>query len=245
MGSRRRESRRRSTKHGGDDRVEPDDGRQNLPPTRGLDCLGDIRVDQPQPSALTAPNSELRFVTAEIRHSNASQLQRSSRILTRLSFLTTRASASSNELAKYVEFLKEENKILRARVPRQIHTKPDERSRLIKFGKAAGRAVEELLTIVAPQTFYRWCREEDSGKKKANPKGGQRKPREIRELMVEIATTTSFGYCYLNPETLKGAAHDDCFSASFVWRSWSSRRVFCFSVAYCAYVLVGGLGSVA
>ena len=34
------------------------------------------------------------------------------------------ASASNNELAKYVEFLKEENKILRARVPGQIHTKP-------------------------------------------------------------------------------------------------------------------------
>ena len=41
------------------------------------------------------------------------------------------ASASNNELAKYVEFLKEENKILRARIPGQVHTKPDERSRLI------------------------------------------------------------------------------------------------------------------
>ena len=48
------------------------------------------------------------------------------------------ASASNNELAKYVEFLKEENKILRARVPGQIHTKPDERRRLIKLGKALG-----------------------------------------------------------------------------------------------------------
>ena len=28
------------------------------------------------------------------------------------------ASATNNELARYVEFLKEENKILRARVPR-------------------------------------------------------------------------------------------------------------------------------
>ncbi len=38
------------------------------------------------------------------------------------------ASASNNELAKYVEFLTEENKILRARIPDQVHTKPDERS---------------------------------------------------------------------------------------------------------------------
>ena len=102
------------------------------------------------------------------------------------------ASASNNELAKYVEFLKEENKILRARVPGQIPTKPDERSRLIKLEKALGQAIEELITLVAPSTFHRWCREEDSGKKKPNPKGGQRNPREIRELVIEIAKTTGF-----------------------------------------------------
>ena len=66
------------------------------------------------------------------------------------------ASASSNELAKYVEFLKEENKILRARVPGQIHTKPDERSWLVKLGKALGRAVEELITLVAPGEARDW-----------------------------------------------------------------------------------------
>ena len=33
------------------------------------------------------------------------------------------ASASDKMLASYVEFLKEENKILRARIPGQIHTK--------------------------------------------------------------------------------------------------------------------------
>ena len=48
------------------------------------------------------------------------------------------ASANNNELAQYVEFLKEENKILRARVPGQIHTKPHERSRFVKLGKALG-----------------------------------------------------------------------------------------------------------
>ena len=67
------------------------------------------------------------------------------------------ASASDSEMARYIEFLKEENKILRARVPGQIHTKPDERSRLVKLGKALGRAVEELITLVAPSTFYRVC----------------------------------------------------------------------------------------
>ena len=59
------------------------------------------------------------------------------------------ASASNNELARYVEFLKEENKILRARVPGQIHTKPHERSRLVKLGKALGQAIEELIALMA------------------------------------------------------------------------------------------------
>ena len=114
------------------------------------------------------------------------------------------ASATDNELAKYVQFLKEENKILRARVPGQIHTKSEERQRLLKFGKALGRAVEELITIVNPATFYRWVREEKSGKPKPkNPKGGQRKPKELRELVIQIATTTGFGYTRILGELRK------------------------------------------
>jgi len=105
------------------------------------------------------------------------------------------ASATNNELAKYIEYLKEENKTLRARIPGQIHTKPEERERLLKYGKVLGRAIEELITIVSPVTFYRWVREAKNGKPKStNPKGGQRKPREIRELVIEIAKTTGFGY---------------------------------------------------
>jgi len=40
------------------------------------------------------------------------------------------ASATNNELAKYVEYLKQENKILRARILGQIHTRRDERELL-------------------------------------------------------------------------------------------------------------------
>ena len=114
------------------------------------------------------------------------------------------ASATNNELAKYVEYLKEENKILRARIPGQIHTKPEERARLLKFGKVIGRAIEELMTIVSPSTFYRWVRDEklEKGKPK-NPKGGQRKPKEIRELVIQIAKTTGFGYTRIIGELRK------------------------------------------
>ncbi len=70
------------------------------------------------------------------------------------------ASATDRELAKYVEYLKAENKILRARIPGQIHTTAGERQKLIKLGKRIGRAIEELITIVTPTTFFRWHREE-------------------------------------------------------------------------------------
>ncbi|MCH7990534.1 MAG: hypothetical protein IID46_15440, partial [Planctomycetes bacterium] len=84
------------------------------------------------------------------------------------------ASATDRELAKYVEYLKHENKILRDRAPEQVHTTFEERQTLLKFGKPIGRAVEELISIVSPATFYRWVREEKNGKSKPkNPKGGQ------------------------------------------------------------------------
>lgn len=118
------------------------------------------------------------------------------------------ASAADRELAKYIEYLKEENKILRERIPGQIHTKPSERERLIKFGKALGRAIEELITIVSPSTFYRWLRDGEE-KSVKNPKGGQRKPREIRELVILIAKTTGFGLTRIIGELRKSS------------RSWS------------------------
>ena len=81
------------------------------------------------------------------------------------------ASATDNELAKYVEYLKHENKILRARIPDQIHTTYQERQTLMKYGKVIGRAIEELISIVSPTTFYNWVRNEKNGKPKPkNPK---------------------------------------------------------------------------
>ena len=104
------------------------------------------------------------------------------------------ASSTDRELAKCVEYLKHENKILRARLPKQVHTTDEERQTLLKYGQAIGRAIEELITIVSPATFYRWVREGKGGKcKPKNPKGGQRKPKKLRELVIRIAEETGFG----------------------------------------------------
>ena len=54
--------------------------------------------------------------------------------------------------------------------------------------KALGQGIEEIITLVTPATFYRWLRDENEPVAK-RPKGGSRKPREIRELVIEIART--------------------------------------------------------
>tara|TARA_R110002020_G_scaffold164986_1_gene352158 strand:+ start:1348 stop:1701 length:354 start_codon:yes stop_codon:yes gene_type:complete len=73
------------------------------------------------------------------------------------------ASSTNSELAKYVDCLKVVNKILRARIPRQIHTKLEGRERLLKYGKAIGRTIEELISIVSPATFLALkCKPEES-----------------------------------------------------------------------------------
>ena len=41
------------------------------------------------------------------------------------------ASATDSELAKYVEYLKRENEVLRARLPKRIHTTKEERKKLL------------------------------------------------------------------------------------------------------------------
>ena len=66
------------------------------------------------------------------------------------------ASATEKELARHVQYLKEENQILRSKLPRRITVTPKERRRLLKFGEPLGAAIKELVTIVSPRTFGRW-----------------------------------------------------------------------------------------
>ena len=53
-------------------------------------------------------------------------------------------ASAIDELAKCVEYLKQENKILRARIPGEIHTRLAELQQLLKYGKVIGRAIEFL-----------------------------------------------------------------------------------------------------
>ena len=76
--------------------------------------------------------------------------------------LTLIANATESELAKYIEYLKVENQILRDRLPKKIDTTPAGREKLLKVGNPLGSKVKRLISIVTPRTFYRWVQESEN-----------------------------------------------------------------------------------
>lgn len=68
------------------------------------------------------------------------------------------AGATQNELALQVRYLKVENEILRSKLPARVTVTEKERNRLAKFAAELGSAINELLSIVHPDTLRRWIR---------------------------------------------------------------------------------------
>lgn len=83
----------------------------------------------------------------------------------------------------------------------EIHTKPQERARLLQFGRPLGMAIKELITIVTPQTFFRWIRESKRKKQPSKTRGTKRQ--DLRELVLRIAKETGFGYTRILGELRK------------------------------------------
>lgn len=85
------------------------------------------------------------------------------------SFFVKLATATDWELARQIQYLKVENRILRDKLPKRITVTALERQRLLKFGKPLGAAIRALITIVSPCTFTRWLNGESDTGKKASP----------------------------------------------------------------------------
>jgi putative transposase len=71
------------------------------------------------------------------------------------SLLALFTQATDRELGRMVRYLKEENRILRARLPERINVTTKERNRLLRFGRDLGAAIKDIVTIVSPGTFLR------------------------------------------------------------------------------------------
>ena len=106
------------------------------------------------------------------------------------------ASATHQELARQVRYLKVENQVLRSKLPSRLTITLAERHRLAKFGARLGRALREVVTIVAPSTFLRWIREfRNRASKPPSKRGRRRTPEQIRRLILKLARENGWGYC--------------------------------------------------
>jgi len=118
------------------------------------------------------------------------------------------ASATRQELARQVAYLKEENRILRARLPERIVATPQEKKRLLRAGRRLGAQLKELMSFVSYQTFRRWIREAEESHTKSKPAsnrkpGRPRTPEEVRDLIIQMRKDTGFGYTKLMGELRK------------------------------------------
>lgn len=121
------------------------------------------------------------------------------------------ASVTRQELARQVAYLKEENRILRARLPKRIVTTTQERARLLKVGRKLGTQLRELMSIASYESFCRWVREKEGtttkpGKaavKATRKPGCSKTPDEIRKLVIKIRKESGFGYTRILGELRK------------------------------------------
>lgn len=116
-------------------------------------------------------------------------------------------TSSDKDLRQMIDYLKEENKILRSKLPKQITLTPRERNRLLRFGSKLGSKIRELITIVTYRTFNRWKADtkpsEDEKKKTKRKPGRPRTPEEIKELVLKIARELNTGAARVHGEMKK------------------------------------------
>lgn len=126
------------------------------------------------------------------------------------SLLLMIAGSTQRELARQVRYLKVENEILRSKLPARITITPKERQRLLKFGAKLGKAIHQLVTIVAPSTFLRWIREDKRAGRKGTmvaPRGRRRTAEDIRKLIIKLAKENAWGYARIVGELKKLGIH--------------------------------------
>ena len=116
------------------------------------------------------------------------------------------AGMLNEQQQQIIEYLKEENRILRAQIgDRRLRLSDDDRRRLAAKGKALGRRVlGEICCIVTPETILRWHRKLTAIKYDGSANRRPGRPRvmeEIRRLTVRMAIENpGWGY-----ERIQGA----------------------------------------
>jgi putative transposase len=114
------------------------------------------------------------------------------------------AGATNKQLARQVTYLKVENKILRSKLSARVTVTAQERNRLVRFGSKLGKALDQLVSIVHPDTLRRWIREARNQRKLKPAKVGRKPTAEsIRKLIIKLARETGWGYTRILGELKK------------------------------------------
>ena len=103
------------------------------------------------------------------------------------------AGADHAALARQVEYLVVENRILRSKIPGQIRLTERERQRLTRFGRAVGPAMKDLISVVKYKTFVGWLSPRRRGRKAHCRPGRPRTVESVEQLVIRIARETGWG----------------------------------------------------
>ena len=123
---------------------------------------------------------------------------------TALPLLLRLFTSDHTELARQVQYLQAENRVLRSKLPRCVRLTERERRRLVRLGLPVGAALRDLIAVVHYDTFRRWCRGEKRKARQHRRKPGRpQKPVELQELVLRLARETGWGYSRLIGELRK------------------------------------------
>ncbi|MGE0142074.1 MAG: transposase [Planctomycetota bacterium] len=123
--------------------------------------------------------------------------------------LTAIAGWVHREQAATIDYLLEENRVLREQLgKRRLRLTDDQRRRLAAKGVALGRRLlDQIATIITPDTILRWHRRLIATKWTCRPKRRVGRPgilKEIRTLIVTMANDNpTWGYCRIQGELRK------------------------------------------
>jgi putative transposase len=122
---------------------------------------------------------------------------------------------SEKQLAQMIEFIREENRVLRSKLSKRITLSAREKNRLIKYGSILGPAINSLITVVSPRTFSRWKKERKGPAKAGKPRRKPGRPRteaEIRDLILRLARENGGGFPKIMGELKKLGVNSVCRS---------------------------------
>ena len=112
--------------------------------------------------------------------------------------------STEQDLRRQVQFLKAENEMLRSRLPKLVRCTPQEKAKLIQLGVPLGTAIYGLISIVDPNSFFRWIRKAKKIKpRQIRSRGRPRTSRNVKEIVLRIANETGWGYTRILGELKK------------------------------------------